>query len=105
MSINGPLCHANSEMLEALIPFNNINTIGSAKAKSYDGETLIETADGEKSIKADSVVLAVGYESEKVYLLRLKIYQKNNHVIGNANRVSNIMYAIWDAYEVASNIE
>ncbi|MBN1468674.1 MAG: FAD-dependent oxidoreductase [Fusobacteriaceae bacterium] len=106
LSINGPLCHANSEMLEALIPFNNINTIGSAKAKSYDGETLIiETADGEKSIKADSVVLAVGYESEKSLFAEIKNISKDIHVIGDANRVSNIMYAIWDAYEVASNIE
>jgi 2-enoate reductase len=26
------------------------------------------------------------------------------HLLGDARRVSNIMYAIWDAYEVASKI-
>ena len=31
LALNGPLCHANSEMLERLIPFHGIETIVNAK--------------------------------------------------------------------------
>lgn len=106
LSINGPLCHANSEMLEALIPFNNIEIITSAKATNFDGKKLaLDTKSGEKIIAVDSVVLAVGYESETTLYSKIKYDVPNLHIVGDANRVSNIMYAIWDAYELASNIE
>ena len=68
LAVNGPLCHANSEMLERLIPFKGIEVIGNAKAQNYEkGVLRVETK-------------------------------------GDARRVSNIMYAVWDAFEVANHI-
>ena len=102
---NGPLCHANKDMLEALIPFNGIRTICSAKAKGYDGKKLEYEKDGKReSIDADSVILSVGYSEENSLYKKLKATISESYVVGDARKVSNIMYAIWDAFEVANSI-
>ncbi len=106
LAVNGPLCSANSEMLEALVPFKGIETVASAKATDYDGKTLmVETAAGSKAIAADTVILAVGYASENALYKKLRDTGLTVHLLGDARQVSNIMYAIWDAYEVASTLE
>lgn len=105
LAVNGPLCHANSEMLEKLIPFNNIKVITNAKAKSYtDGKLVVQTIDGTEEISCDSVILAVGYKEEKSLFEELRFEIDDIYMIGDARRVANIMYAIWDAYEVSNNI-
>lgn len=106
LSVNGPLCSANLEMLKELIPFHHIDVIASAKAKNYDGTTLtVETEQGDKTLAINTVVLAVGYQSENSLYEALKDELFNLHVLGDASMVSNIMYAIWDAYEVASHMD
>lgn len=106
LAVNGPLCHANSEMLEALIPFKGVETVTSAKATQYDGKKLVvETPDGTHSIKGDTVILAVGYSSENALYEQLKDQIPEIYLLGDARQVANIMYAIWDAYEVAAHIE
>lgn len=105
LAINGPLCHANSEMLEKLIPFNDIKVITSAKATSFKNNTLeLQTSDGEKTITCDHVILSVGYESENSLYHELEFEIPEIHLLGDARKVSNIMYGIWDAFEVANNI-
>ncbi len=106
LSVNGPLCHANVEMLEALVPFKGISVIASAKVKNYDGKILeLETQEGIKQITADTVVLAVGYTSENELYDKMKKELSDVHILGDARKVSNIMYAIWDAYELSSHLE
>lgn len=103
--VNGPLCHANKDMLEALIPYNSINTIVSAKAKSYDGKNLIYEKDGiEHTVCTDSVILSVGYSEENSLYRKMKDNIAECYLVGDARKVSNIMYAIWDAFEVANSI-
>jgi 2-enoate reductase len=106
LAVNGPLCHANSEMLEALIPFHKIRTVCSATVKSVDARgAVVGTAAGEEIIPADTVLLCVGYRSENALYDQLKDQVANIWRIGDARNVANIMYAIWDAYEVASQLE
>lgn len=105
LAVNGPLCHANSEMLERLIPFNGIEVIAGSKAESYDGKTLtVGTPDGVRELQCDSVVLAVGYEENKTLYEQLEFEIPELYLLGDARKVANIMYAIWDAFEVASHI-
>ncbi len=105
LALNGPLCHANSEMLERLIPFKGIEVLTSSKIiKTTEKGALVDVAGDIREICADSVVLAVGYNSEKSVYDQLKYDIDEIHLIGDARKVSNIMYAIWDAYEVARNI-
>ncbi len=105
LAVNGPLCHANSEMLEQLIPFNNIDVVTNAKAINYDGKDMtISMGSNLEKIACDSVVLAIGYEEEKSLYDTLKYEVGEIYTIGDAKKVSNIMYAIWDAFEVANHI-
>ncbi len=106
LAVNRPLCYANSSMLETLIPFKGIRTIKSAKAVDFDGKTLVLQSQNEKmNLEVDSVVLAIGYSPENALYEELKQVLPQVHVLGDARRVANIMYAIWDAYEVAGHIE
>lgn len=106
LAVNGPICHANSDMLKALVDFKGIAVSVSSKLKSYDGKTVrVDTPDGEKAIKADSLILAIGYASENSLYREIKGIFPEVYLLGDARRVANIMYAIWDAYEVAKNID
>jgi 2-enoate reductase len=105
LAVNGPLCHANSDMLEQLIPYNNIQVVTSARVKTYsDGKVTCDTPKGEQVIACDSVVLAVGYDSDRSLYEEIRFDIPSVHVLGDARRVANIMYAIWDAFEVANGI-
>ena len=105
LAVNGPLCSANKEMLERLIPFNGIECVCGAQAKGFANGTLtVATADGERAIACDSVILAVGYRAENKLYDELKFDVANLHLLGDAKNVSNIMYAIWDAFEVANHL-
>lgn len=102
---NGPLCHANSEMLEKLIPYHHIETITSAQVTGYqNGELTYSGPDGEQSLKADSVILAIGYREEDSLYRQLMFDIPELYLLGDARKVSNIMYGIWDAFEVANHI-
>ena len=106
LAVNGPLCHANSEMLERLIPFNGVEVITSAKAAGYRERILtVETPEGARDITCDSVVLSVGYEENDYLYRQLQFRVPELYLLGDAKKVSNIMYGIWDAFEVANHIE
>ena len=46
----------------------------------------------------------MGYHSENRLWNEIKDDGLDCYLLGDAKRVSNIMYAIWDAYEVARNL-
>ncbi|WP_029067286.1 FAD-dependent oxidoreductase [Lachnobacterium bovis] len=105
MAVNGPLCSANKEMLERLIEYNGIEVCCNAKVTEYkDGKLKAELKDDQKEIPADSVVLCVGYSSENTLYNEVKNEVEEIYLLGDARQVSNIMYAIWDAFEVANHI-
>lgn len=105
MAVNGPLCAANKEMLEALLPFNGVEIITGAKVTEFaNGEVKIDTKEGSKTIMSDSVILSVGYKEENTLYNNLQFDIPDLYLLGDAKKVSNIMYAIWDAFEVANHI-
>ena len=105
MAVNGPLCHANKDMLEALLPFNEIDIVTGAKVTGYQNCVLTAVGkDGEKKISCDSVILSVGYKEENSLYQDLEFEVPEIYLLGDAKKVSNIMYAIWDAFEVANHI-
>ncbi|MBU3111081.1 oxidoreductase [Clostridium lacusfryxellense] len=105
LAVNGPLCHSNYDMLEKLIPYNGVEVLTSSKVvKATENGVLVDTNGSRYEILADTVVLAVGYSAEKSLYEEIKFEISELHLIGDARNVSNIMYAIWDAYEVASNL-
>lgn len=105
MAVNGPLCAANKEMLEALLPFNGVEIITGAKITEFaNGEVKVDTKEGSKTIMSDSVILSVGYKEENTLYNNLQFDIPDLYLLGDAKKVSNIMYAIWDAFEVANHI-
>lgn len=105
MAANGPLCHANRDMLEALLPFQGVTVVTGAEVKCYRNGVLSLAAAGRgREIPCDSVILAVGYREEDSLYRELEIDVPELYLLGDARKVSNIMYAIWDAFEVANHI-
>lgn len=105
LKVGGPLCHANHDMLKDLVEFKKIDVKCSAKViKGTEGGFIVETRDNKEIIKADSAVVAIGYNSEKSLYDEIKFLHPSVRMIGDANQVQNIMYAIWDAFEVSRNI-
>jgi 2-enoate reductase len=105
LAVNGPLCHANSDMLEALIPHNGIRVYTRARIQSLsNGNAVCTTPDNEVIIPCDSVILAVGYDPDRSLYEKIRSQMPNTYVLGDARRVANIMYAIWDAFEVANGL-
>ncbi len=105
LAVNGPLCHANKDMLERLVPYHGVEVVDGARVKKYENGVLTaDTAEGEKTIPCDSVILAVGYREENSLYHDLEFDVPEIYLLGDAKKVSNIMYAIWDAFEVANHI-
>ncbi len=53
-------------------------------------------------IKADHIVVSVGYTSDHKLYDELK--GEKIHLIGDADKPENVMKAIWDAYDIAKNV-
>lgn len=105
MKVNGPICHSNKDMLELLLPFHNVEIMTGAKVKGYENGTLsVETAEGMKELACDSVILSVGYNEENSLYHEVEFEVPEIYLLGDAKKVANIMYAIWDAFEVANHI-
>lgn len=105
MAVNGPICSANKEMLEELLPFHGVNIICNAKVTGFkDGAVSYEIAGKAEKLDADSVILSVGYRSADELYHELEFDVADLYLLGDAGKVSNIMYAIWDAFEVANHI-
>jgi 2-enoate reductase len=106
LAVNAPSCPANSGMLERLVPFNGVDVLTSSTVTeaSENGVTVNKNGTDSKFIECDSVILAVGYNSQKSIYNDLKNEIPEIYLLGDSRKVSNIMYAIWDAYEIASGI-
>lgn len=92
-------------MLETLIPYNGIKVHTGTRIQSFrDGKSVCKTPGNEVIIHCDSVVLAVGYAPDRSLYEEIRFQVPNTYVLGDARRVANIMYAIWDAFEVANGL-
>lgn len=105
LAMNGPLCHANKDMLERLIPYHGIEVVTGARVTGFDGSVLTAQVDGTAvEVPCDSVILSVGYKEDDALYHELEFEVPEIYLLGDAKKVSNIMYAIWDAFEVANHI-
>ena len=68
--------------------------------KVSDGAVTVETADGKtKEIKADSVIVSVGYVPAP-----LAEKSAHVHIVGDAEKVGNLRTVVWKAWEVAEKL-
>lgn len=95
----------NWSMLTDLMKFHRMNVMTNASVKSIDGKNVTVEQNGENTVlEADTVISAVGYKSENRLYESIKDMNKPIYNIGDSAQVHNIMYAIWNAYEITRNI-
>ena len=95
------LSAANSNMLREIIRYYKIGVFTSAALTEIkENGVSVKTEAGEKFIPADSVILSVGYNSyvpfDREVLANTKV-----HVIGDADKVGNLLTVIKQAYDLA----
>lgn len=99
------MCFANYDMLKDLLAFEKISVICSAKVTAADENSVTVQIDGdEKKVKADTVMMAVGYRPDTALYDELRGCGKAIYNVGDSRHVQNIMHAIWDAFQVAREL-
>lgn len=105
--LGGPhgLPHMNRFMLEDLMVYNGIKIMTSSKVLNSD-ETGLSVLNGTEEIhlNADTIISAVGYQSDDRLYKAINNFDIPIYNIGDSRNVHNIMYSIWDAYELARKI-
>lgn len=105
LAVSGPLCHANHDMLHDLVSFRGVRVVTNAVADHTTADGLVaRVAGGQLLVEADVVVLAVGYRRDTALFDAVRDARIPKHLLGDARAVSNIMYAVWDAFEVAASL-
>ena len=106
MSGGEDMCFANFDMLKDLLAFRKVEVLLNSKVESVGEESVsVETPEGERTVKADTVMVAVGYRPDKsLYDSIASETGRLVYNIGDSREVHNIMNAIWDAYLLAREI-
>jgi len=106
MSSGMPLCHANKQMLLDLLCFHNVKVItGTTVAEvTSKGAVLIDKNFRKTELEADTIVVAIGLKAENKLYDSVRKEFPNSYLIGDAMKVRNFMFTIWDAFEVGRHI-
>ena len=102
------ICMANSTMLRELLRFHEVPAYLNATAESITDDSLvINTADGRKTIPADSVILSVGYTPDKHFEpadKKKKTSSPQLFFIGDCDKVGSLKTVVKQAYELVQKI-
>jgi 2-enoate reductase len=110
VEMTGEICggpHAmpfmNYDMLKDELTFHKVKILKNSKALSAgEKDVTIATPDGEVKVPADTMIAAVGYKEQDGLYNELKTaLDVPVYNIGDSRKVHNIMYSIWEAYEIA----
>lgn len=95
----------NYDMLKDLLAYHNVKILKNSLVTEVTEQGVkASSKEGILDVTADTVILSVGYTSENQLYKELENDVEELYLLGDAKRVKNIMYAIWDAYEVARQI-
>ena len=106
LAVNAPICSANSEMLERLVPFYGTDVrCRTTAVKAPENGLVIRDLDtgAEESIPADTVILAVGFTPDRELYNAMQECDEV-YAIGDCKEFHNVHSAVWDAFEVANHI-
>jgi len=99
------MCFANYDMLKDLLAFNKIDVYHNSSVTAVsDVSVMVKTLEGEKEIKADTIMVSIGYRSNIGLYDTMTSSNKVVYNVGDSRNVRNIMYAIWDAYQLAREL-
>ncbi|GAA0180126.1 FAD-dependent oxidoreductase [Clostridium sediminicola] len=99
------LPHMNHDMLVDLLKFHHVDIYKSASVvNSKEGSVQVQQNDKNFDLLADTVITSVGYTENDSLYNEIKDCDVHVHNIGDSRKVHNIMYSIWNAYELARNL-
>lgn len=107
LKLAGPSCDANHDMLLDLLTYNQIPVLTHHEViQGEQGQVICKDRhNGEiTTLTADSITSAIGYTPNQSLYQALRYERPEVYQIGDAREVSNIMYAIWDGFELARTI-
>lgn len=100
-----PIPHMNKIMLLDLLKMQNIKIItnNSLLEVTDEGAVLISNKFKKQNVAADTIVISVGFKSDKELYNKLHGKITDLYLIGDAYQTANIMDAIWSANEIGLN--
>ena len=97
------ICMANSTMLRELLRFHNVPAYLSSTTESITKDSVVlNTPEGQKTIKADSVIMSVGYNPDKRF--EQSDCGKPVYYIGDCDKVGSLKTVIKQAYELVQKL-
>ena len=99
MAVPG-ICLANSSYLRDYFNWKQVPIYFESSVQEIKDKTVIvKTKNGEEEVKADSVILAIGYNPNPIAQKT-----KNVHIVGDANKIGNLRTVIWGVWDVCMKI-
>ena len=99
------ICMANSTMLRELLRFHNVPAYLSSTVDSITPDSVvIKTPEGEKTVKADSVIMSVGYNPDKRFTEEKTQSGKPIYYVGDCDKVGSLKTVIRQAYELVQKL-
>ncbi|MBQ3213989.1 MAG: FAD-dependent oxidoreductase [Clostridia bacterium] len=99
MAVPG-ICLANTSYLRDYFNWKKVPVyLESSVAEIKDKTVVVKTKDGEEEVKADSIILAIGYNPNPV-----TPKAKNVHIVGDANGIGNLRTVIWGVWDKCMKI-
>ncbi len=101
----GDVPHPNRIMLLDLLTFHRVGVWTGARLSLLAPEgATIQSADGERLLPCDTLVLATGYRSDRGIWQEVSGAFPEAYLVGDALRPANVQHAVWTAYEVARQL-
>lgn len=106
LSSGKPVPHMNRIMLIDLMTQAGVKSITSSSLLEIneEGAVIIDNRFRKQTVKADTVVMAIGFNANNQLFRELYGEVGNVYNVGDSEAASNIMDAIWSANEVALNV-
>ena len=95
----------NGQMIPDLFERHHVTVLENHRLSAVeDGRVILESDGQKKALDADSVVIAVGFRPVPSMAQELQGCGAVVYEIGDGQKVSTILHAVWDGYEVGNNI-
>lgn len=95
----------NGQMIPDLFEYYHVKVMeGHKLAAMENGKAVLDCDGHRKDLEADTIVIAVGFRPAPSMAQDLSDCGAAVYEIGDEQKVSTILHAIWDGYEVGNNI-
>ena len=95
----------NGQMIHDLFEHHHVTVLEKHRLSAVENGKVILESDGQKKVlDADTVVIAVGFRPAPSMAQELQRCGAVVYEIGDGQKVSTILHAVWDGYEVGNNI-